>query len=247
MQHLPKWPYPRLVAHRGGGNKAPENTLSAMRSGYAYGYRMAEFDVKLTNDLQAILLHDTDLERTTNGKGIAGEHSLGELVTLDAGSWYDPAFAGETIPTLQAVSRYAQANHIACNIEIKPTPGLETLTGTLIARQVQRDWYGAPVAPLLSSFSDISLRAAMLEAPDLPRGLITDKLPDHWQALLQELQCVSLHLKHTAVTHETVKLVHAAGFRIAVWTVNEIDRANELFSWGVDAVITDAIDRISPL
>ncbi len=247
MPNLPHWPYPRLVAHRGGGYVAPENTLGALRMGHEHGYRMAEFDVKLTKDQQIILLHDTTLERTTDGHGVAGELSLGELALLDAGSWHSPSFAGETIPTLAGIARYAQANNIACNIEIKPTPGLEALTGQLVARQARKDWGQAALAPLLSSFSRTSLEAAMIEAPELPRGFISDSLPENWQQLLAELRCVSIHLKHSFVTRQNIADIHKAGYRIAVWTVNEIAPANELLSWGVDAVITDAIDRISPV
>jgi len=87
----------------------------------------------------------------------------------------------------------------------------------------------------------------MIEAPDLPRGFITDRLPDDWPQLLGDLKCISVHIKHTSVTRETVDQVHQAGFRLAVWTVNELARAQELLNWGVDAIITDAIDRISPV
>ena len=247
MHNLPKWPYPRHIAHRGGGWVTPENTLSAMRAGHAHGYRMVEFDVKLTSDRYPILMHDTNLERTTNGKGVAGEHALSDLAQLDAGGWHSKGFAGEAIPTLEAIARYTQANHIACNIEIKPTPGLEVLTGTLVARQAQSDWGEHDITPLLSSFSEISLKAAMIESPDLPRGFISENLPENWQQLLSELHCVSIHLKHTFVTREIVNMMHTAGYRIAVWTVNESARADELLNWGVDAVITDAIDRISPV
>ena len=61
------WPYPRIVAHRGGGKLAPENTLAAIRLGQSLGYAMHEFDVKLSRDGIAFLLHDDTLERTTNG------------------------------------------------------------------------------------------------------------------------------------------------------------------------------------
>ena len=73
MQTLPPWPYPRLVAHRGAGSLAPENTLAAMRVGASFGYKMVEFDAKLSQDQVAILLHDADLERTTNGHGRAAD------------------------------------------------------------------------------------------------------------------------------------------------------------------------------
>ena len=118
------WNYPLFVAHRGGGSLAPENTLSAMRTGTQFGYKMAEYDVKLSSDGVAILMHDSVLDRTTNGKGSAGDLTFSQIAALDAGSWYSPGFAGETVPTLEAIARYTQAVGMASNIEIKPTPGL---------------------------------------------------------------------------------------------------------------------------
>src|SRR5438093_923645 len=120
------WPYPRYIAHRGAGKLAPENTLAAMRVGYAHGYRMVEFDVKLSGDGVPFLLHDETLDRTTTACGRADAYSWGELAKVDAGSWHSPAFAGEPLPTLTAIARWAIANGVACNIEIKPTPGRES-------------------------------------------------------------------------------------------------------------------------
>ena len=77
------WPYPRWVAHRGGGVAAPENTLAGMRAAVANGYRMAEFDAKLSRDGIAVLMHDATLERTTSGRGPAGDLSFAELARLD--------------------------------------------------------------------------------------------------------------------------------------------------------------------
>jgi glycerophosphoryl diester phosphodiesterase len=115
------WPYPRLCAHRGAGKLAPENTLAAFRLGHSHGYRMVEFDVKLSADGVAFLLHDDTLDRTTNGRGRADAHTWRELSQLDAGSWHSPAYAGEPLPTLAAVARWSLAHDVAVNIEIKPT------------------------------------------------------------------------------------------------------------------------------
>ena len=246
MQTLPSWPYPRLVAHRGGGKLAPENTLAAMRVGASFGYKMVEFDAKLSQDLVAILLHDADLERTTNGRGRAADHPYAALAKLDAGLWFDTAFLGEQIPTLEAVAQYTLAQNMASNIEIKPTPGLETLTGTALARQVAHDWQGASVPPLLSSFSLTALEAAQQEAPNLPRGWITKELDPKWRETLTRLGCVSIHLHHLALTKSLLNEIHTAGFRVAVWTVNDTARAATLLKWGVDSVITDALDLIDP-
>ena len=245
MQTLPPWPYPHLVAHRGAGTLAPENTLAAMRVGASFGYKMVEFDAKLSQDQVAILLHDSDLERTTNGRGNAADHSYAALAKLDAGLWLDPAFRGEPIPTLEAVARFTVAQNIVCNIEIKPTPGLEAVTGTAIARQAKHDWREASVPPLLSSFSLTALEAAKLEAPGLPRGWITKTLDENWRQTLTRLGCVSIHLHHLLLTKALLNDIHAGGFRVAAWTVNDPTRAATLLRWGVDSVITDALDLIS--
>ena len=246
MQTLPPWPYPRLVAHRGAGSLAPENTLAAMRVGASFGYKMVEFDAKLSQDQVAILLHDADLERTTNGRGNAADQPYAALTKLDAGFWFDVAFRGEPIPTLEAVAQYTLAQNMASNVEIKPTPGLEALTGTAIARQVAHYWQGASVPPLLSSFSLTALEAAQKEAPNLPRGWITKELDKNWREILTRLGCVSIHLHHRALTKRLLGEIHSAGFRVTIWTVNDPARAATLLKWGVDSVITDALDLIDP-
>ena len=82
------WPYPFWIAHRGAGKLAPENTLAAFRLGAAHGWRMAECDVKLSQDGVPFLMHDATLERTTSGYGAAGERPWGQLAQLDAGGWH---------------------------------------------------------------------------------------------------------------------------------------------------------------
>ena len=175
------WPYPRLVAHRGAGTLAPENTLTAMRVGHAHGYRMVEFDVKLAADNLSFLLHDDTLERTTSGRGRADAFPWRELSRLDAGGWHSAKYAGEPLPTLAAIARWARAHGVACNVEIKPTPGRERETGAAVALDVNSLWRDAEVMPLLSSFSEESLAAARDAVPLLPRALLLDELPADWQ------------------------------------------------------------------
>ena len=100
------WPYPKRCAHRGAGKLAPENTLAAFRHGASFGYKMFEFDAKLSGDGVALLMHDPTLERTSNGLGRVAGKTFGELSQLDAGSWHSAAYAGETIPSLEAIARW---------------------------------------------------------------------------------------------------------------------------------------------
>jgi glycerophosphoryl diester phosphodiesterase len=244
MCGLPAWRYPKLAAHRGAGKLAPENTLAAFRLGYQHGYRMAEFDVKLSADGIAFLLHDATLDRTTNARGRADALTWRELSQLDAGSWHSPWYAGEPLPALATVARWSRANGVAVNIEIKPTPGRERETGAAVAVDAKALWSGEPVPPLLSSFSEAALEAARDAAPELPRAFLTEALPDDWRERLMKLGCIAVDIKHTLLTKARVDEFHDAGMRIATWTANEPAKVADLLAWGVDTLITDAVDVI---
>ena len=114
------------------------------------------------------------------------------LSQLDAGAWHSRAYAGEPLPTLAAVSSWCIANGLLLNIEIKPTPGLETATGEAVAREAQQLWAHAPVPPLLTSFRPESLAGARSVAPQLPRGLLLDTLWAGWLTIAEQLGCVAI-------------------------------------------------------
>ena len=97
------WPYPCWIAHRGAGELAPENTMAAFRLGAEHGFAMFECDVKLSADGEPFLLHDTELDRTTNGRGEAGLQTWDALSRLDAGSWHGRPYAGEPLLRLELV------------------------------------------------------------------------------------------------------------------------------------------------
>jgi glycerophosphoryl diester phosphodiesterase len=244
MTPLPHWPYPRLCAHRGAGKLAPENTLTAMRVGHAHGYGMVEFDVKLAADNVSFLLHDATLERTTSGRGRADALPWRELSRLDAGGWHSAKYAGEMLPTFAAIARWARAHGVLCNVEIKPMPGRERDTGAAVALDAVALWRDAEVLPLLSSFEEASLEAARDAAPQLPRALLLDDLPGDWPDRLARLDCVALDVNHRQLTADIVKAAHRGGYRVCCYTPNEASRVAELAGWGVDTMITDAVDQI---
>ena len=218
--------------------------MAAFRLGAAFGHRAFEFDVKLSADGKSFLLHDATLDRTTNGTGRADALPWGELAMLDAGSWFGPAFAGEALPTLSAVLRYMRANHCAVNVEIKPVPGQEWATGAAVAIDSRLLWQEGTPPPLLSSFSETALEAARQTLPELPRAHLFDRLPEDWPDRLERLECVALDANHRTLSAEIVAQAHKLGYRVLCYTVNEPARVDELFRWGVDSVITDAVDII---
>jgi glycerophosphoryl diester phosphodiesterase len=238
------WPYPAIVAHRGGGKLAPENTLEAIDVGAHYGHRMIEFDAKLSADDIVFLLHDDAVDRTSNGRGAAKAMTYAQLRALDAGTWFDAQFAGARMPTLAQVHERCVKHGLAANIEIKPSQGRDVETGVLVSREAAHLWADADPAPLLSSFSYAALEAARDAAPNLPRGMLFERVPQDWRAQTAALSCVSLHANHKTLDEALVAQIKDAGLRILAYTVNDPARARLLAKWGVDAICTDRIDII---
>lgn len=246
-----RFTYPhKLVAHRGGGTLAPENTLAGIREGHARGYRAVEFDVMLARENVPVLMHDDTLERTTNGRGALADHTAAQLALLDAGSWREHRFKGEPVPGFEAAAQLCIDLGLFANVEIKPyAPGGEAVaraTGRLTALVAQRFWADRPGEALLSSFSGPALEAARKAAPSFPRAYLFDAVPDDWRARLDALECVALHCNGKALTAGLAAAIKRAGFGLMCWTVNDPAEADRLFDWGVDALCTDRLDLLPP-
>lgn len=235
---------PKVIGHRGAAEATPENTLAGFREARRQGAHWVEFDAKLSADNRAFLLHDDDLDRTTNGRGPARLKSWDELRTLDAGAWKSPAFAGEKLPLLaEALALFAELD-LSFNLELKPCPGRAVETARLILDEVQHLWPADRPAPLVSSFEIACLETARDRAPDLPRGLLLEEHPADWRDLAERLQVVSVNIWDRDVTPEWAGEIKAAGYGLLVYTVNDAARARQLIDWGVDGVFTDAPARI---
>ena len=239
------WPLPFWIAHRGAGKLAPENTLAAFRVGAQHGYRAFECDVKLSSDGQPFLLHDDTLNRTTRERGIAGERPWSALSRIDAGAWHSRAYAGEMLPSLDAIARFCLGNGYALNLEIKPTTGQELQTGQVVGREVLRLW-GDAAPPLFSSFKPEALMGAAEAAPEVPRALLLEALKPGWLESAKGLGCIGVVAAYPLMDKPTIDAIHAAGMKAAVYTVNDPASAQWLIANGIDGIITDAVDRFSP-
>ncbi len=237
------WSFPKIIAHRGGGTLAPENTVAALRCGVAYGVRGVEFDVMALTDGELVLMHDTELGRTVAGSGSLADMSWALLSQADAGAWFSAEFRGEPVPSFAQAAQFCIQHRLWMNVEIKPLPGSAAATGRLVAEACA----GLPVdAVLLSSFSYEALLAAKSAAPNIPRGLLVERLPPDWQQVLENLGAVSLHAQASTLTAAQARMVKDAGFGLMCYTVNDPAQAHTLFDWGVDAICTDRLDLIGP-
>ncbi len=230
---------PRVIGHRGAAAVAPENTLAGVKAAHAASAAWVEVDVKLSRDGVPFLLHDPTLKRTTNGKGRARDRTMADLGRLDAGAWFEPAFKGELLPTLEALIGLALDLDLGLNLEIKPCRGREAETARVVAREVGRLWPKDRPHPLLSSFSLLALEALADLDPARPRGLIADRPPRGWRTLAERLGLASLHLGREKLRLDQIEEVRAAGLPLLVWTVNDPIEAEALLAAGAAAVITD--------
>ncbi|MBC6405608.1 MAG: glycerophosphoryl diester phosphodiesterase [Rhodospirillales bacterium] len=238
---------PELMGHRGAAAHAPENTLASLRKAKGFGLGWVEFDVQLSADDVPVLMHDDRLHRTTGDRRKIAEVPAEELLALDAGAWFGPEFAGETVPHFSSVLALLGALDLAANIEIKPSPGLARETAEAGLTLAKAEWPAALPLPLISSFEIEALEVAQALWHEAPRAYLMKQLPAEWQETADRLGCLSLHLWHPAITAKTVAAIKKADYQIAAYTVNGAERARALLDLGVDCLITDDPPALAPL
>jgi len=250
-QNVGNVPLPRIIGHRGAAALAPENTLVSIARAAAVGAKMVEVDVKLTADGIPILLHDDTVDRTTNGHGAAADLTHAEINVLDAGSWFSREFAEEMVPTLEACLRLARQLKIGLNLEIKPNPGQDAETTRATIDQLRLVWPETNSTSateientvLLTSFSREALETAAAHGAEYPRGLLLWDPPDDWREAAQSLTCCAIIVRKD-IDQSLAGHILEAGFQLASYTINDIDHARRLASYGVQSIITDRPDSL---
>lgn len=228
---------PPIIAHRGASAIAPENTLAAFLKAKELGIKWVEFDVMLTASEELIVFHDDELERTTNGHGHILQRSYDYLKTLDAGSWFHPSFANQHIPSLQEVLSLLHQQHLAANLEIKVLPGQETILTSRIFELLQKTTLPSPL--LISSFSFDVLKIARKISSSAILGMLMDTWQKDWLESAREIECISINVNQDLLTPARVNEIKEKGYLLLAYTVNTVERATELLSWGVDAIFSD--------
>jgi glycerophosphoryl diester phosphodiesterase len=230
---------PVIFAHRGASAHAPENTIAAFELALAQQADAIELDVKLSADGQVIVIHDSTVDRTTNGHGKVQDMTLAELKALDAGSFRGSQFAGERIPTLENVFD-AMGRRTFINIELKNHKShgedlVETVCMLVKKHQMQK-------YVMFSSFFPNALSKAHSYLPNVPRGLLAlNGFLGIWARSFGFSfgKYDALHPNLQDFTQEEVTRVHRLKRRVHVYTVNKEEDVRRLFKWGVDGVFTD--------
>lgn len=226
-----------VAAHRGDRATAPENTLPAVEAASRAGFEFLEIDVRLSADRVPVLMHDETVDRTTDGTGAIDELTLAQLRALDAGSWFDPAFAGTPIPTFAEFAAVFAGSRQKALIELKghwTRADLRTVVDAIYLRGVQN-------RVVFASFSLKTLASLTEVAPAIPRVVIKSGLPEDPVALLQRFGAIALVTTVDALEADAtaVERMHAAGLGVLVYTLNTQRRWSEALTLGVDGIITD--------
>lgn len=235
---------PPVIGHRGACAYAPENTMASFTKAAQLGVKWVEFDVMQSADGVPIIFHDELLNRTTNGQGEVSHYAYSYLQSLDAGKWFHPDFSCERIPALMTVVEFLQEARMSANIEIKALPGHEEKLVKRVMEEMKSCLSKNNENYLFSSFSMQALRVLRKYSSDCQIGLLLHEWEPDWQSVCHSLNCVSVHVNEGIMSEEAAHKIKAMDKLLLCYTVNDVARAEELFAWGVDAVFSDAPDKI---
>jgi glycerophosphoryl diester phosphodiesterase len=233
----------RKVAHRGYSAVAPENTLPAFASAVLAGATHVEFDVRTTADGVPVVIHDRTLDRTTTGAGYVWENTASEVLAVDAGSWFSPAFAGVRVPTLAETLDLLAADGPEILLEIKPPATLDQVKA--IAELVAER--GLLSRTIIQSFDPEVVRLAREAAPDVRRGLLRQGFTPETAALARDLGvvCCNPSVDDVLTGSATMAALHEAGIEVIPWTANDMTRWPALVAAGVAGLITDRLGELT--
>lgn len=229
---------PLVFAHRGGAKLGPENTIAAFDRGMAAGADGLELDVRLSRDGEVVVIHDPTVERTTDARGAVNQYTADELARMNV------LGSGAGVPRLaEVLARYPGA---ALIIELKEGAELALRTADLVRAA------GALDRVVIGSYERSALRAVRRHEPRVPTGSSRQEtrlalyasrigLAPHWAAY-RAFQVPERTDDTRVVSRRFVRLAHAAGVAVQVWTVDEPEDILRLVSWGVDGIITDRPD-----
>lgn len=236
---------PRLIAHRGASQYAPENTLPALARASTMGAQWLEFDVQLTKDQQVVVIHDDTLQRTTGQSGFVCDYTLSQLSTFDAGRFFDEKFAGTTIPTFRQWLGQANELGLSLNIELKPakTEHHARLIEAVI-EELELFFSDATNRVIVSSFDRACLESFHCVAPEYQIAALFHQWDDNWQCFAERVDALSVNVNCEILTQQRVQEIKAKGYKLLSYTVNDKEKAQLLFSWGVDGVFSDAPDLL---
>jgi len=247
-----------IIAHRGAPNHAPENTLVTFDKALELGLCHIELDAQLTADGVAVVFHDSDLDRTSDGSGPLASHTLAELKRLDTGAWFGEEFRGQRMPTLEEVlTRYRRRAylHLELKSEEEALPGIvaELLAATRWPTVEDVTPGGSPSTGSGFGWPDFGVTISSFHKTQLDRMRpLLPQIPLAW--LVQEMSTEMLDDSERSgfqfvcpradtVTGEAIEEAKRRGFRVRAWGLRSNEQLDHLVACGVEGTTCDWPDE----
>ena len=241
-----------IIAHRGASGYAPENTLPALKMALELGANYLEVDVHQSHDQQIMVIHDARVNRTTNGLGQVVDMTLKELKQLDAGSWFDPKFAGTSIPTLEEVLEIlTPKTKLIIEIKGRPQqyPHIEKDIVALVRKKQRQEQV------IYKSFNHITLQRFQALSPQTARLYVfllnisplkfTIDVSLRFGNIYNNPSNAQLFQAHRwFLSRKQVKKSHAHAIKMIAWHVNTLEEIRAMLLLGVNGIETNYPDRV---
>lgn len=228
----------RSIGHRGCAAYAPENTLAGLREAAKRGITWIEIDVCLLRDATPIIIHDDSVDRTTDGKGFLSDLDWEQVAGLDAGSWFNPKFAGERVPRLDDALTEVQALGLGLNLELK-VHGREGERLVEAIMPYLRDFGISRDSLLISSFDHGALATLHAAAPGFAIGLLYGEMAPDWRSVAEPLDAAAVIGDYRKANEAAIRDVTGDGRDFYVYTPNDPKVVYAQWRWGLDGVISD--------
>lgn len=215
----------QIIAHRGASFLEPENTLRAVRKAIKMGADFVEVDVRMSKDNKLVIMHDPDVDRTTNGNGFVKDYTLQELKKLDAGN-------GESIPTLDEVISCVKGR-IGLVIEIKE-PGTEVKVLEKINENNLEN-------VMLTSFYHKSIKNVRKMNPSVDAGIIFSCQPVDVNQMASSACANTIFPGYKYLDEKLIEQAHENGISVYPWTVDDPEIFEKLVEMGVDGIVTNKL------
>ncbi|ASK62163.1 hypothetical protein CFK37_08300 [Virgibacillus phasianinus] len=227
-------------AHRGSLTEAPENTLPAFQKAFNHGAKGIELDVQLTKDDHLVVCHNhtfSKYNKEVNGR--IRDFTLEKIRQIDVGSNFSEAFKGVTLPTLEEVLEICPAD-VKVNVEIKNIPVIYPGIEERLLECLQR--YNRLDNLLISSFDHVALEKVQQLAPSVELGMLFYyRILRAWEyAKNSGLNITSIHPNNVYTDQEFVESCKEHGFQVYPYTVNTVERYEELVDFGVNGVFSNS-------
>ncbi len=237
------------IAHRGASAYAPENTISAIKKAIELRSPYIEIDVHMTKDGRVVALHDSSIDRTSNGKGDVSSFTLADLKKFDFGSWFDKKYQGEKIPTLEEVLKIV-ANQAKLIIELKYGHDRYNLIEDKIVSLVKRLKMNDQV--ILKSFNYNILEKFEIVAPGIERLYCTFGGNDwitidnfiRFRGIFEHLTFQYLQVHKYFLNDSLIRKAHERNIKIIVWDVHDKKSIKKYGKMGVDYIESNNPDLV---